>query len=284
MAGETKISSLVTVAAYVDANIAPVLRDNNVMMGIVYTTPFENGSEAKKLKHKAGQTAAVVAEAVAATVAEYVQTAGNTLTQKKVVVLNEPSQEAFKFGAFQLEELVQEQGMAISDKIDIDTLALFAGFSNSVGTTTVDLTINQLSEAAYKVRLAKAPGPIVYVLHPTQVFDIQAHIISSAAPVWSNPSMIELLNSQPKPNHFRGSIFGIDVYDSNNCATANAGADVVGACLNAALALAMGTAGGTDTIIDPMTATKRTQNVSSAFYFDVKERLDGAGCKIVTDA
>lgn len=283
MANETKVSSLVTVAAYIDANIAPVLRAATVTMGIVYQTQFESGSSSKKLRKRTAQSAAIVADAAAASNAEYVISAGNTLTQQKAVVLNEISEEAQKFGGLNLQEVTSEQGLAIADKIDTDLLALFAGFSNNVGSTGVDLTIANMISASYTVRAANAGGPLVYVLHPIQHYDIQNAIVASTAPVWSVPQNIELLGGQPLPNGYVGKFFGIDVFVSSNCATANSGADRVGACFNPKLALAMGVGGSVETMVD-IDATKRTTLINSAFYYDVKEYLDGAGCAITTDA
>lgn len=283
MANETKVSSLVTVAAYVDANIAPVLRASTVTTGIIYQTQFEVGSSSKKLRKRTAQTAAVVGDAAAATVAEYTISAGNTLTQQKAVVLNEVSEEAMKFGGLSLQEVTTEQGLAIADKIDTDVLALFAGFSNNVGTSGVNLSIDNMISASYTVRAANAGGPLVYVLHPIQHYDVQSAIVASSAPVWSIQQNVEILGGQPLPNGYVGKFFGIDVFVSSNCATANAGADRVGACFNPKLALAMGIGGGVETIALP-DATKRTTLLNSAFYYDVKEYLDGAGCSITTDA
>ena len=282
MAGETKVSSLVTVAAYIDANIAPVLRAANVVLGIVYSTQFQQGSNSKKLKSKAAQTAAVVAEAVGATVAEYTQTAGNTLLAKKAVVLNEYSEESELFGGLSLQELTEEQAMAISAKIDTDVLALSAGFSSSVGTSGVDLTPAQLATAFYTARLANAGGPLVAILHPIQVSDIQQAIITSGAAFWSNPQEVAIMNGQAQANGWRGSYLGVDVFESTNVPSANAGADRQGMVINPKLAIALGTMGGTRTLINT-DVTKRTTLISTAFYYDCKEYLDGAGVAVTTD-
>lgn len=283
MANETKLSSLQLVAAYIDANIAPVLRANVVMFNLCHIVNFEKGSDSKKLRAKVAQTAAIVAEAAEATVAEYTQSTPGTLQAQKAVVLNEISEESEEFGGLTLDEVTMEQGLAIAEKIDTDTLALFAGFSNSVGSTGVNIAPAELIEAAYKARLANVPGPLAYVLHPIQTFDLQSAIVASAAPVWGNSAMIDLLNAQPNANSFRGNFMNIPVFDSSNCATANAGADRVGACINAKLAIALGVGRGTSTLIET-DISKRTKQVSTDMYFDVNEYLDLCGCKIVTDA
>lgn len=283
MANETKVSSLVTVSAYIDANIAPVLRAANVVLGIVYGLSFQLGSNSKTLKSQAAQTAAVVAEAVAATSAQFQQTAGNTLLAKKAVVLNEYSEEAELFGGLSLQQLTDEQAAAISAKIDTDVLALSAGFSSTVGTTNVALTPAILATAAYTARLANAGGPLVHILHPKATSDIQQAIITSGAAIWSNQNFVDIMNGQAQPNGWRGKYLNIDVYESTNVPTANAGVDRGSMTINPKLAIALATMGGTRTLA-LQDVVKRTVNISTAFYYDTKEYLDGAGVQIISKA
>lgn len=283
MANETLYSNFITVAAYVDAHIIPVLRAKVIMPMFCRIVNLDNGSNSKQLRQKNAQTAVVVAEATAATAAVYQHTSPATLLAKKCVVVNEPSEESEKFAGASLSEITAEQGEACAAKVDVDAMALFAGFSNTVGVSGADLTVAQLIQAAYFVRAADAGAPIVYVLHPMQTYDVQKEIVASSAPVWSNPALVSLLQAAPQANGYRGTFMGADVYDSTRVATANGGADRAGACLVPGVALALANIGGTDTIVQD-SVLKRTKLVSTDLYYDVKEAVDGAGCAIITDA
>ena len=281
MANETLFSNDITVAAYIDAGIMEVLRTTNVMLGVAYPMKPDGGSNAKKLRNKAGQTAAVVNEAAEATVAVYQRTAGNTLTAKKVMVLNEITKEAEKFSTINVEEIKQEHGLACSEKIDIDGTSLFSGFSNSVGTTGVAPTARLINKAIYKVRLANVPGPIRVVLHPTHVFAVQDDIITQGATPFGNTILLDLLDAQPNlQNGFRGTIFGSGVWETQHVPSANSNADWLGAALNGTYALAYLDCGPAETIIEG-NSSKRTREVSTDIFYDWKERLDGAGCGIL---
>lgn len=59
----------------------------------------------------------------------------------------------------------QEAGKAVAEKRTTDLVALGAGFSNSVGTTNVDITEAFYLAAIADLRGRKVPGPYVGVLH-----------------------------------------------------------------------------------------------------------------------
>ena len=64
----------------------------------------------------------------------------------------------------------QEAGKAVAEKRTTDLVALMSGFSNSVGTTTVDLTEAFFLAAIAQLRGAKVPTPYVAVLHTTSYY------------------------------------------------------------------------------------------------------------------
>ncbi len=281
MAGESLYSDQVTLAAYIDDGIMEVLRTTNVMTNLMYTVNLVKGSNSKKLQSRNAQTAAVVAEAAEATPAVFGRTAGATLTAKKIMVLNELTLEAELFGGLNVDEVRTEQGLAISEKVDIDACALFSGFSNTAGTTGTALTIDALLEADYKAGLSLAPGPRIFVLGNIQVLHVKKHIVSSGASVWANPTVTNLLGEQSQPNGHVGWILGRAVFETQHVPIINAGADRCGACLNPLYALAAAYVRPPNTEVEG-NSSKRTREVSTDYFYDVKERLDGAGCGIVS--
>jgi len=110
-----------------------------------------------------------------------------------------------------------ELGKALADKIDTDCLAEVADFSNSVGTTTVNMTHADFLEAIYTLENGKARGPFVSVLHPIQVSDLRTSLTTSGLATWDavNNSAIGAM----------ANLFGVDIVQSTNCALVNTNAD-----------------------------------------------------------
>lgn len=282
MADETKFSDFVNYTAWIDAGILEVLRTTNVMMNFMYAVNLPKGSNSKQLRKRNAQTAAVVAEATPATNAVYSHSAMSTLTAKKIMVLNEISDESILFANMESDEVRTEQGASVSEKVDVDSTALFTGFSQTAGTSGQALDAEVLEDAAYLVSLSNAPGAPVFVLANKQVHEVKKDIITSGSSIWANPLVNNLLDGQvPAANGYRGTFMGYQIFQTNHVPTS--GSDRVGACLipNYALAMAVVRTPVTEVERD---STKRTRKVSTDFYYDVKERLDAAGVGIVSKA
>src|SRR5436190_1946066 len=213
------------------------------MLNLMYTVNLPPGSDSKKLRQRTAQTASIVAEAAEAPTTIYSIIAGNTLTAKKAVVLNELSEEAQLFGGLNLDEVRMEQGLAITEKLDTDACGLFPGFSSSSDHNGQPLQPSHLIEADYKVGLANVPGPRIFVLHNIQTYQIKSFIVAANATVWGNPTVPNLLGDYAnlQANGFVGTIFGEDVYETQHVPTVNVGVDRCGACLNPQYALAAAT-------------------------------------------
>lgn len=123
--------------------------------------------------------------------------------------------------------------------LEDDVCALLAAFSNVVGTSTSDLTIAQLLAAQVGIRKrgCRAPDGVVYVLDEQQVDDVEAALIATSTSVATYAFAADRLLGAPGagPNNglsnghvmsFRNS----QVWASGLTDTANAGADVAGAC------------------------------------------------------
>ena len=73
------------------------------------------------------------------------------------------------------QELGVVLGNAIATKMDKDIIALFDGFSTSLGLTTTEMTIAYLFQAAATLRANKATGRLVGVFHPYQIYILTQH-------------------------------------------------------------------------------------------------------------
>jgi hypothetical protein len=178
-----------------------------------------------------------------------------------------------------------------------DFVALFAGLSQSVGTTTVDLTIAQALAAATTIRnsAAYAPDGLVYVLDNEQVANIEAGLIAgnAAAAVFAL-SADRLINYQPGQNRYAGgaamNLRGSPVYTTDLTDTANTGDDVVGACFvpSSAANDQSATFGQVwkrlPNFETERHAKKRTTDLVMTTRWGVGELRDATGVKIVSDA
>ncbi len=264
-----------------DAEIMAQLRSLLVMAALVRHVDF-GGNKTKKLRKEGSVTATTAAEGTAHTRTDYTQTSPATLTVGEVKVYLEQSDLNRDFSPMTTDEIVRASVQAIQKKVDGDAAALFAGFSQSVGTTGVDLTPAVLRTAIATLEIADVPNPYAVVLHPTQVDNINAALLASPSPVWALTEMSILNGKRPELNGQKGTFLGVPVFSTTNVATANSAADYVGAAIGVGLAIAMGEDGrGVRTELGRSVSEGLTE-IGVNIYFDVKEAEDLAGVKIIS--
>jgi hypothetical protein len=169
----------------------------------------------------------------------------------------------------QVSDLAQLTATGIPLDVTIDSLAtdmvaafdkratamlgdLASGFSTSVGSTGVDLSVSTFYSAIFGLQLNSADGIFTAVLHPVQVNDLISSLRSEVGPGQYLATSQDQV--QAKGPGFRGNLFGVDVFSSaNGINTANAGADRIGMMIApGAIAIATATAApiiGSETII-----------------------------------
>jgi hypothetical protein len=110
---------------------------------------------------------------------------------------------------------LRQLGRAIGDKIDVDICALFAGFTSTIGSGTVDLSLSNLLDGIYTLEVANAAGlgSIVGVFHPRQTADLRTELEADTAVIYSGKSDMSI--SKAQAGYF-GSWFGIDIFQSTN--------------------------------------------------------------------
>lgn len=104
--------------------------------------------------------------------------------------------------------------------------ALASGFSNSVGSTGVDLSVTAFYNAIFSLQLTANSGQFVAVLHNQQINDLMSSLRSETGPGQYLAATQEMLVA--KGPGYKGQLFGVDIFGSNTVATANAGADYLG--------------------------------------------------------
>lgn len=183
--------------------------------------------------------------------------------------------------------------------MDDDFCALFAGLSNVVGSTGVDLTVAQLLQAQTDLltRGVQAEG-VVYVLDNQQASDINAALVATnAAQAVYAMAADRILSWQPQPNNGLitrqiSAFRGYPVFVSGLTDTANAAADVVGSCFVPSTQANDNFGHTTFGMVWKRLprfemerhAKKRTSDMVVTSRAGFGELLDGSGTAIITDA
>jgi len=174
------------------------------------------------------------------------------------------------------EELGTVLGNAIATKMDTDLIALFDGFSGSIGTAGAEITVADLFKAAATLRANKVTGVINAVVHPYQAYQLKANLTNTFA----NPNGGDLQNEAMR-NGYVGTIAGINVYESANVSI-DGSDDAKGAVFAPeALAIAM----KRDFQIEPQRdASNRAFELNATAIYGVGELDDSFGVEVLSDA
>lgn len=174
------------------------------------------------------------------------------------------------------DELGTVLGNSIATKMDTDVIGLFDGFSDSLGSTTTELSVAYLFQAAAKLRANKAPGRLVGVFHPYQVYALKANLTNTFA----NPNGGDLQNEAMRTGYV-GTIAGIDIFESANI-TIDGSGDAKGAVFAPeAMAIAM----KRDFNLEPeRDASNRGFELNATAIYGVGELDDAYGVEMYFDA
>jgi len=174
------------------------------------------------------------------------------------------------------QELGTVLGNAIATKIDQDLIALFDGFSTSLGAAAQEITVADLFKAAATLRANKATGPVYAVVHPYHAYQLSANLTNTFA----NPNGGDLQNEAMR-NGFVGSVGGIEVYQSANV-TVDGSGDAKGCVFTReAICMAMKRDFNLETERD---ASNRAFELNATAVYGVAELDDAYGVEMNFDA
>jgi len=174
------------------------------------------------------------------------------------------------------QELGTVLGNAIATKMDQDIIALFDGFSTSIGAAGQEITVADLFKAAATLRNQKATGQMYAVVHPFHAYQLSANLTNTFA----NPNGGDLQNEAMR-NGFVGSIAGIDVYQSANIAV-DGSDDAKSCCFTSeAMAIAMKRDFNLET---ERNASLRAFELNATAVYGVAELDDTYGVELLFDA
>jgi N4-gp56 family major capsid protein len=171
-------------------------------------------------------------------------------------------------------------GRAMAEKVDTDLAALFAGFSNTVGSGDRELTVEDLFKAAaiLKNNNANQNGAFVAVLHPYQAFEIKKQLTNAGATM---SHALSDVGNRALMDGFIGRIAGIDVFESNVVSGDTAGAYVGGVMTQDALGYMVKRSMRIETQRD---ASLRATEIVGTMAYGVSELIDAYGVALIGDA
>ena len=92
--------------------------------------------------------------------------------------------------------------------------ATFDSAVSSVGSSGVDMSVDNFMDAIYALELANNPTPYLCVLHPRQLADLQAALRAENNNFLSFSAQTEAMSAAKAPG-FVGSLLGVDIFKSD---------------------------------------------------------------------
>jgi hypothetical protein len=194
-------------------------------------------------------------------------------------------------GGPSLDILVQDFAGAFDMTVTSQICALFGSFSNSVGTSTVDLSVDDFFAAVFQLEQSNVTGKPVAVLAPVQISDLQNSIRQEGGALQYIPATQAMLES--KGQGFVGEFAGVDLFKSDKVATSTGrqgGMFVRGAIgyaegsMTAPAMLGSQVQANGPVVIDIDRSFGDTTDLIGNAYFGVAELQDSMGVLIETDA
>lgn len=173
-------------------------------------------------------------------------------------------------------ELGTVLGNAIATKMDKDLIALFDGFSASLGAAGQEITVADIFKAAATLRANKVMGDINAVLHPYAAYQLKANMTNTFA----NPNGGDLQNEAMR-NGYVGTIAGVNIYESANIVVDGSDDSIGAVFAPQAIAIAM----KRDFQIEPQRdASNRAFELNATAVYGVGELDDSYGVEMLFDS
>lgn len=223
--------------------------------------------------------------------ASYTYSASSEITQStvsctaaKTVVCTKISVEAQQFGTLSADSIPTYHAAAFGRALDDEILALFSGFTGNAVTATSVLTPEDVLEAAYKVNsdyCSRDGANLVGIFEYKGVFELTKALIQSGAANFGAESQLSLLKGASRNNGYRGSLPGVDIYETDGLPTS--GSDDVALVFNPDLAFGGVYSPSVNTIITDVGSSGFHREYASYIFHKVIEWNDNAGCTVKSD-
>lgn len=124
-----------------------------------------------------------------------------------------------------VEALAEDMVAAFNKRVTAMLCGLSSGFSTSVGSTGVNMSVSTFYDAIFALQLV-ANDSFMAIMHPQQINDLISSLRSETGPGQYLAATQEQV--QAKGPGYRGTLFGVELFGSTQVPTANAGADYLG--------------------------------------------------------
>lgn len=124
-----------------------------------------------------------------------------------------------------VEALAEDMVAAFNKRVTAMLCGLSSGFSTSVGSTGVNMSVSTFYDAIFALQLV-ANDSFMAIMHPQQINDLISSLRSETGPGQYLAATQEQV--QAKGPGYRGSLFSVELFSSTLVPTANSGADYLG--------------------------------------------------------
>jgi N4-gp56 family major capsid protein len=278
MANESTSSTLSELYTEIVAEAEFVIQEKSIMKNLVKNYTIAGGGKSVEVPIYSAISASAVAEAT-----DLSNTAVNptsvTITASEVGVMTTLTDLARNSASRNVAaDIGRLFGEGIAKKMDEDLIALFDGFSTTLGDGTGAISAASIFNAASTLRASGLPVEECYaVLHPKIAYDLKANLTNTFANSNANDLVNEALRSG-----YVGSIAGIQVFETSNMANTGTAGDYKGGIFHKdALALAMMQDIKIETQRD---ASLRADEIVATAVYGVGELHDSYGVELHFDS
>jgi hypothetical protein len=189
-------------------------------MVTVFDVPM-NAGKVVQVPVWAAISAQLITDEAAAT-AKTTNTTAPTITLAEHVVYNQVT-DMLRDSAYGdvMAQLGDQSGRAIAESIDSQVFATFSDFTtNALGSTSTELTVDLVLQAAAKLRAQKLTGPFFGVVHPSQAYNLKKQLTYASQ---TNVPAISDLGNSVLGGFYIGSIAGVNLFESALVASVTTG-------------------------------------------------------------
>jgi hypothetical protein len=177
-----------------------------------------------------------------------------------------------------MSQLGDQSGRAIAESMDSQVFDLFPSFTQSVGSSSAEVTVDSILQAAATLRSNKLTGPFFAVLHPKVAYNIKKQLTYSSQ---TNVPALSDIGNQVLSAFYITTVGGVNIFESS-LLDIDTDSDSVGAVF-ARSALGHAMRGGI-----AMEATRQSQNratdVTLTAVAGAQILQNSHGVKIIGDA
>lgn len=178
-----------------------------------------------------------------------------------------------------------EAAKAVADKINTDIAALATGFSQTTGSTGVNLSEQNILDGITTLMAANVPGPYKALIHPQQWNDFAAGIGATVTPAQGGGEMARTATNEFGfvPDGGLGRFYGVDWWITAAVPTANSGADRAGMLVSSNRAIGFVEKWAARVEMERDISLRATEVAVTTMY-GVAELDDTSGVGVITDA